>query len=264
MKKVVIALTLSVITIQASWLEGLSGLLGSTQKVQPSTTKADTHLSNTDMTSALKEALSIGVKFAVKDLSRDGGYLNNPLVKIPLPKNLQASEKMLRKIGGGKYADDLILSMNRAAQEAAPKTVDIFMDSIKSMTIADAKSILSGEDDSATQYFKNNNSAKLASVIAPIVERSMANNDVSRYYDAFLTFYKSNSSILENRSVSTLVNASGLSEYLPNQKDENLNSFVTNRAIDGLMSMVAKKEREIRDNPLMRNSDLLKKVFGAF
>jgi len=252
-------------TMQAGWQDQIDGILESVQKVQSQTTQnSNVNLSNTDMSSALKEALSKGVKFAVTDLGKDGGYLNNPLVKIPLPKSLQTSEKLLRKLGGGKYVDDLILSINRAAEEAAPKTVDVFMNSIQNMTITDAKAILAGADDSATQYFRKNSSGELASVIAPIVEKSMANNDVSKYYDAFQSFYKSNAGVLQNESVSALTSKFGLDAYLPSQKDEDLSSFVTNKSIDGLMSMIAEKEKGIRDNPLMRNSDLLKKVFGAF
>lgn len=267
MKTIIISTILLAATVQAGWQDQIGGLLETVQKVQSSTsTKGDSNvnLSNTDMSSALKEALSKGVKFAVTDLGKDGGYLNNPLVKIPLPKSLQTGEKILRKVGGGKYVDDLILSINKAAEEAAPKTVDVFMNSIQKMTITDAKAILAGEDDSATQYFRKNSSSELASVIAPIIEKSMLNNDVAKYYDAFQSFYKSNAGILQNESVSALTSKLGLGSYLPSQKDEDLNSFVTNKSIDGLMSMIAEKEKGIRDNPLMRNSELLQKVFGAF
>ena len=267
--KIILLSTILVTTsVHANWQDQIGGLLETVQKVQSpsaqtSTTSSNINLSNNDMSGALKEALSKGVKFAVADLGKNGGYLNNPLVKIPLPKSLHTSEKLIRKLGGGKYIDDLILSLNKAAEEAAPKTVDVFMNAIKKMTITDAKSILAGADDSATEYFRKNSNAELTSVIAPIVEKSMANNDVSKYYGAFQSFYKKNSGALQNESVSALTSKFGLDAYLPNQKDEDLSSFVTNKSIDGLMSMIAQKEKGIRDNPLMRNSDLLQKVFGA-
>ncbi len=267
-KTLIISTILLTTYAQAGWQDQIGGILETVQKVQSPTTSttqsSNVNLSNTDMSGALKEALSKGVKFAVTDLGKDGGYLNNPLVKIPLPKSLQTSEKLIRKIGGGKYVDDLILSINKAAEEAAPKTVDVFMNSIQKMTITDAKEILAGADDSATQYFRKNSSSELASVIAPIVEKSMANNDVSKYYSAFQSFYKSNAGVLQNETVSALTSKFGLGDYLPSSKDEDLSGFVTNKSIDGLMSMIAQKEKGIRDNPLMRNSDLLQKVFGAF
>ncbi len=252
-------------TLQA-WQDQIGGLFEKAKEVglvNSGDSSSLSGLSNTDMTGALKEALSKGVKFAVSDLGKEGGYLNNPLVKIPLPKSMQTTEKLLRSVGGDKYIDDLIFSLNKAAQEAAPQTAEVFMSAIKNMTIDDAKNILAGSDSAATEYFKTNSSSGLFGVIAPIVKKSMANNDVAKYYDSFQSFYKKNSGILQNDTVSSLTDKFGLGEYLPSAKDENLDSYVTNKSIDGLMTMIAKKEKEIRDNPVMRNSDLLKKVFGA-
>jgi hypothetical protein len=216
------------------------------------------------MNSALKTALSKGVKFAVNNLSQDGGYLNNPLVKIPLPKSLQTSETLLRKVGGGKYVDDLIVSLNKAATTAAPKTADVLINTIQKMSITDAQNILAGADNAATEYFKTNSSQELAAVIKPIIKDSMSEADVAKYYQMFQSFYKSNSGVLQNKSVSSLTKKFGLDSYLPSSKDEDLDGYVTNQAINGLMTMIAEKEKDIRDNPLMQNSDLLKKVFSAF
>jgi len=248
-------------------LDHVNNALESVNKTEASSNKKSSstiNLSNSDMTSALKEALSKGVKFAVTDLGKEGGYFNNPLVKIPLPKSLQSSEKLIRKMGGDKYVDDLILSINKAAEEAAPQTVDIFISAIEKMTITDGKEILAGDDDAATQYFIKNTSNELASVIEPIVKKSMANNDVASYYKTFLDYYKSNSDLIKNDTLTALAASTGVDAYLPGENDEEFDSFVTHKAINGLMKMIAEKEKEIRDNPLMRNSDLLKKVFGAF
>jgi len=266
-KTIILSSLLLVTSSYAGWQDQISDALGSVNEKQAPSDKKErstVDLSNGDMTAALKEALSKGVTFAVTDLGKEGGYLNNPLVKIPLPKSLQSSEKLIRKMGGEKYVDDLILSVNKAAEEAAPKTADIFIDSIQKMSIADAKEILAGEDDAATQYFINNTGSELASTIEPIVKKSMENNDVAKYYKAFVTYYQSHSDLLKNDTVGTLTTTTGLDAYLPGENDEDLDSYVTNKSIDGLMTMIAEKEKEIRDNPLMRNSDLLKKVFGAF
>ncbi len=267
-KTLFISSSLLTLQLYAGWQDQLGGLINQVQKTQtqPSKHKSDSsvNLSNADMNSALKTALSKGVSYAVNDLGKEGGYLNNPLVKISLPKNLQTSAKMIRKLGGGKYVDDLIIAINKAAQEAAPKSANIFMQSIKDMTVSDAKGILTGDDDAATQYFRKNTTTKLSKVIEPIVKNSMAHNDVSKYYSTFMSFYKKNAGILQNKSLTSLSSKFGLDAYLPNQKDENLDSYVTHKSIDGLMTMIAQKEKEIRKNPMLQHSDILKKVFGAF
>ena len=266
-KTVIFSSLLLVSNSDASWQDQVGSVLESVQKKDAASNAAEmpsVDLSNSDMTSALKEALSKGVKFAVSNLGKEGGYLDNPLVKIPLPKTLQSSEKLIRKMGGDKYVDGLILSINRAAEEAAPQTVNIFIDAIEKMTITDGKTILAGDDDAATQYFRKHTNSELSAVIEPIVKKSMENNDVASYYKSFQTYYKSHADLVKNDTVSALTASTGLDAYLPGENDEEFDSYVTHKAIDGLMTIIAEKEKEIRDNPLMRNSDLLKKVFGAF
>ncbi|NOY72705.1 MAG: DUF4197 domain-containing protein [Gammaproteobacteria bacterium] len=271
MKTIKIALVASLTfsaNLYAGWQDQLDGLVEKTKEINPVTqsdsNKTVSGLSNSDMSGALKEALAKGVKFAVTDLGKKGGYLNNPLVTIPLPKNMKTAEKLIRKVGGEKYVDDLILALNRAAEEAAPKTAEVFLNSIKNMSITDAKNILAGNDDAATQYFKTNSTNNLTTIVTPIVKKSMENNNIAKYYNSFQSFYKKKSGILQNDTVSSLTSKFGVDDYLPGQKDDNIESYVTNKSIEGLMTMIAKKEKEIRDNPIMRNSDLLKKVFGAF
>ncbi|OQX73792.1 MAG: hypothetical protein B6D59_04665 [Campylobacteraceae bacterium 4484_4] len=258
-------------TAYAGWQDQIGGLMQKAKTLQSGTSsQSDSSHSTTaslprsDMNAALKEALTDGVRYAVQNLGKEGGYLNNPLVHIPLPKHLQSAANLLKKAGGEKYVNDLVVALNKAAEEAAPKTADIFIGTIKKMSIDDAKKILSGPDDAATAYFRTHTSKELHSVIAPIVEKSMADNDVAKYYRTFQSFYKSQAGALQNGQLTALAGKLGMDRYLPSADDEDLNSYVTSRAIDGLMTMIAQKEKQIRDNPLMRNTKLLKKVFGAF
>ena len=219
-------------------------------------------LNNSTVASGLKEALKKGVKYAVGTLGKDNGYLNNSLVKIPLPENLAKAEKLVRKFGGGKIADNLINSMNKAASDAAPKTADIFMKSISKMSLEDAKKILAGKKDAATEYFKTHTSTSLEKMISPIVDKTMQENGVAKYYDTFNGYYKKyGAKYVKNSGVMSLAKSFGADSYLPSEKDENLNKYVTDKAMDGLFKMIAQKEAEIRDNPIARTTDLLKKVF---
>ncbi|MEA1914976.1 MAG: DUF4197 domain-containing protein [Campylobacterota bacterium] len=265
----IIASALGATLASAGWQDSLGGLLENVQKTQTAPTKttstnSTSSLSNVDMNSALKQALNVGVDYAIKSLGAQNGYLNNPLAKIGLPKSLETTANLVRKVGGGKYVDDLILSLNNAATQAAPKTAKIFANSISNMGIDDAQKILAGSDNAATDYFRKTSTTQLQDTITPIVKQSMANNSVAKYYQAFQSFYKSNAGALKNDQVSSIANSLGFGSVLPSQKDEDLDAYVTNKSIDGLMTMIAQKEKAIRANPLMQSSSLIKKVFSAF
>ena len=220
-------------------------------------------LSNTTIASGLKEALKKGVSFAVQKLGKNGGYLNNSLVKIPLPKNLSKAEKLVRKFGGDKITDELIDSMNSAASKAAPKTVKIFMHAIDKMSLNDAKKILTGDRNAATKYFKSHTSKSLEKMISPIVQNTMKNSSVAKYYDAFNGYYdKYGKKYVQNSNILSLAKSFGADSYLPSGKREDLNKYVTQKAIDGLFKMIAKEEANIRENPVARTTSLLKKVFN--
>ncbi len=236
-------------------------------KATTTTTKAPsilTALSTTDMNGALKEALNKGVTYAIDTLGKDNGYLDNPLTKIALPENLQKTADLVRKAGGGQYVDDLVLAINNAATEAAPKTAKIFANSISSMTIDDAKKILSGNDSAVTDYFRSTTTSDLQATIAPIIEKSMDNNDVAKYYDMFQSFYKSNAGMFKNEYVTSAASMFGYSDMIPSGEDEDINQFVTNKSIDGIMAMIQEQEKKIRENPLTQNNELIGKVFSAF
>ena len=251
--------------LNAGWLDSISNVLKET-KTNPidSTVASTTDLTQADMNLALKKALNMGVEYAVKTLGAKDGYLNNPLTKIVLPENLQKSADLARKIGGDKYVDDLIIAFNNAATEAAPKTAEIFAKSISNMSIDDAKKILNSSNTAATDYFRATTIKELQETIAPIVQKSMSNNSVAMYYETFQSFYKENSGMLNSEYISSAANMLGYGGLMPSEKDEDLNSYVTNKSIDGLMLMIQAKEKEIRDNPLSQNSDLIKRVFSAF
>ncbi len=244
----------------------LSSLANATIKTatQPSSsTKTTSALSESTVTSGLKEALKIGVNFGVKELSKKNGYLNNAQVKIPLPDKLAKVESVIRKVGGGKVADDLIKSMNDAATEAAPKTASIFIKAIETMSVQDAKNILAGNDQAATEYFQKHTTSSLQKMIKPIVQKSMQKNNVAKYYDACNEFYISHvKGVVENNSMMSMAKGFGADAYLPSDKDAKLDDFVTAKAIDGLFKMIANKEVQIRKDPLEQTTSLLKKVFG--
>ena len=259
--KIIITSVLSAITLQAGFMDmvnqGVKNFANPQNKISLSST------SDNETSLGLKEALKLGVKEAVSTLGKEGGFLNNPAFKIPLPKNLQKAETILRKAGAGKYADDLIVAINRAAEKAVPETADIFMDTISNISFQDAQAILSGGETAATEYFKKNTKDKLIKRIAPIVKESMKENSVATYYKTFNEYYsKYAKNFVNNSQIGSLAKNFGLSEYLPGNEDSDLESYITNKTIDSLFKMISQKEKLIRENPAFRTTDILKKVFG--
>jgi len=221
-------------------------------------------LDSTSVANALKEALKEGVAYAVKELSKDGGYLNNPAVKIPLPEGLNNVEDMIRSMGGDTMADDFINSMNEAASKSTLKATPIFIDAIEKMSIDDAKKILAGNENAATDYFKLRTTDDLKKMMKPIIEETIEENNVASYYDTLNEYYDSSiKSVVENESVRDMAKNFGMEQYMPQgTTDEKLDDYVTRNAIDGLFKMIAVKEAEIRKNPVAQSSTLLQKVFG--
>ena len=268
MKKtpIILSLLLSSNIAFANWQD----IAGSVLKTVTDTTKEDnvktsetTSLSNTTISNGLKEALEKGVKSAVESLGKENGYYSNELVKIDLPENLAKVKTLVEKAGGASYVKDLELAMNDAASEAAPKTASIFLKAVENMSIDDAKEILNGKDNAATTYFKSNTLDDLKKLISPIVEKSISNNQVASYYNSFNEFYKSNvKSYVDNSSLMSYAKSFGADKYIPSSSDENLNDYITNKAIDGLFIMIEKEEKAIRENPVERTTSILKKVFG--
>jgi len=235
----------------------------STDTSNTSTSSATSILDNATVSSGLKEALKVGVNYAVKELGSSNGYLNNKDVRIPLPENLAKVEAVIRKAGGEKLADDLINSMNKAATNAAPKTAKIFLDAVNNMTLEDANKILAGDENAATTYFSENTTDSLKKMIMPIIKTTMEENSVAGYYNTINDFYKNNAKeYVQSSSIMGMAKSYGVDSYLPGSSDVNLDEYVTNKAITGLFTMIAQKEAEIRKNPVAQTTSLLKQVFG--
>jgi len=199
-------------------------------------------ISESEIVDGLKQALEIGTTKAVDLVSKKGGYYNNPEIKIPLPGSVQKVEKLLRGAGFGSKVDAFELSMNKAAERAAPEAKSIFWDAIKKMKIDDAKKILNGREDEATLYFKDKTNARLQEIFEPIVKESMGEVGVTRTYQDL------------NAKVEKIPFADSL--------NLDLDKYVTEGALNGLFQMLAEEEKKIRSDPAARVTDLLKKVFG--
>jgi len=193
--------------------------------------------------SGLKEALSIGTGNAVTSTSKLDGYFKNQMIKILLPDNIQTMANVLGKLGYQKQVDNFVLSMNRAAEKAAPKAKEYFVDAVKQMSFDDARKILGGGDTAATEYFKSKTSAKLFNEFKPIVSKSMNDVGVTKSYKDMTGKYMS------------AVPFAGMESL-------DLDQYVTNKALDGLFYMIGQEEKKIRTDPAARVTDLLKKTFG--
>lgn len=200
-------------------------------------------LTNKEASGGLKEALIVGAQNAVAKLGATDGFFGNPQVKIPLPETMQKAEKAMRMFGMGKQADDLVLKMNRAAEEAVPEAKTLLIDSVKKMSVADAKSILTGGDDAATQYFKKTTSTAMGAKFLPIVKKATQNVQLAQQYNKFAEM--------------------GSQYGLVNKDQANLEQYVTNKALDGVYLMMAEEEKAIRKDPVGQASNLIKKVFGS-
>jgi hypothetical protein len=199
-------------------------------------------LSDSKIIAGLKEALEIGTGNAVGNVSKLNGYFKNPDIRILLPENVQKAEKLLRVAGFGPKVDDFVLSMNRAAERAAPEAKSLFIDAIKKMTISDARNILQGRDNEATLFFEDKTRGRLYELFKPITNTAMSEVGVTRSY----------------QELDEKIRGLPLGEKVSFDLDD----YVTNKGLDGLFFMVAEEERKIRTDPAARVTDLLKDVFG--
>ena len=270
MKKIILSLTLIsafVVNAKAQDLQSIFGTLkkevekvntqpttqnNSTVKVVNSSTESKTisaesltklnGLSNATVASGLKEALSLGLTDAIKTLSQKNGFYNNSFAKILIPEELQNVEKTLRSLGMGSLADKGIKLLNSAAEDAVSEAAPIFVNAVTSMTITDAKDILLGGNNSATNYLKLKTTSDLTKAFQPKVEASLGKVGADKVWNNLVTKYN------------TLTG---------NQIDPNLNAYVTQQTINGVFNMVAEKEEGIRGNKALRTTSLLQQVFGA-
>lgn len=198
-------------------------------------------LSNKDVVAGLKEALSQSSSAAIAKLGVENGFLGNQRVKIPLPDQLQKIDAAMRKFGLGKYSDELITGMNRAAEAAVPEAKILLLGAVKKMSMQDAKGIFTGGDDAATQYFRNNTESQLRAKFLPIVTKTVRQVGVAKKYDE----YAAKAAALE------------LADHA------NMEQYVTQKALDGLFLIMKDEEKTIRSNPADYSGKLLKKVFSA-
>jgi hypothetical protein len=203
-------------------------------------------LDDSTIIKGLKEALASGTERAVTAVAKPDGYFGNQAIKILLPNRIQQAADILGKIGYQQQVDEFVLSMNRAAEKAAPKAAVVFGDAIRQMTVEDAKGILSGGDTAATGFFEKKTRLQLFEAFKPMVAKSMNQVGTARSYKELIGKY-------ESIPFMSLASTPSL----------DLDTYVTNKALDGLFIMVGDEEKKIRTNPAARTTDLLRKVFGS-
>jgi hypothetical protein len=199
-------------------------------------------LTTAEVGDGLKEALVNGISKGSDITSQLDGYFKNPEIKIPFPSDAKKVEDKLRAIGLGDNVDRFVMTLNRGAEDAAKEAKPIFIDAIKSMSINDAWAILKGQPDAATQYLKKTTTAQLKTKFSPVIQNSLNKVNAAKYYTDLVNTYNK--------------------IPLVDQVNPDLNSYATDLAIQGLFTMIAKEEKNIRQDPVARTTDLLKKVFA--
>lgn len=219
----------------------LGGLFKKASSILSKSSSSSGNLSTDEIVSGLKEALSLGAQKSTDKLSATDGFFKDAAVKILLPQQVQDIEKKMRMLGMGKLVDNAVLSMNRASEDASKSATPIFLSAIKQMTVNDALNILHGTDTAATAYLRRTTTPQLTAAFKPVIEESLKKVDATKYWKDIFTTY--------NRFSSQPV-------------DTDINSYVTQKALDGIFHYVAAEEINIRQNPAERVTDILKKVFA--
>lgn len=199
-------------------------------------------LTTNDIVAGLKEALTVGTQNSSNQLSLADGFFANAAIKILMPPEAQKVENTLRSVGLGSVVDKAILSMNRAAEDAAKSASPIFINAIKQMTITDAIGILKGGDFAATNYFKEKTTAALTEAFRPSIDNALTKVNATKYWKDVFTAYN---------------------KFSANPVNTDLSAYVTSKAVDGIFYQVSLEEQKIRKDPVARVSDILKKVFGS-
>lgn len=202
----------------------------------------DQPLTTEQVAEGLKEALIKGISTGSDLVSQVDGYFKNPEIKIPFPPEVKQVEDRLRQMGLGGEVDKFVMTLNRGAEEAAKEAKPIFITAIRSMTIQDAWSILKGEDDAATQYLKRTTSSQLKEKFKPVIQNALSKVNATKYYGDLVNTYNK--------------------IPLVQKVNPDLDDYATDRAIEGLFLMISKEEKNIRDNPAARTTELLRKVFS--
>lgn len=228
--------------------QGLKGLMkkvaaidssGTLNKIIPGDSKDS--LSTNEVIAGLKEALTTGTNRGVQKLSVADGFFKDAVIKVLMPEEAKKVESTLRKFGLGKQVDDAILSMNRAAEDAAKDAAPIFLNAIKGMSIQDAWGILKGGDSSATTYLRERTTASLTEAFRPVIENSLTKMNATKHWNTVFSSYN---------------------KFSKDKVNTDLTAYVTEKALFGIFYQVAKEEMKIRKDPVARTTDILKKVFG--
>jgi hypothetical protein len=234
-------LMLAVITpAQANWWRNLFG--GGASSSQSGVTGLS-GVSEEEIARALREALLKGTDKAVANLGRNDGYWGDEGVRIPLPQGMQSATDLVRRVGGGRAVDAFHLRLNRAAEMAVPEAAAVFRSAVTSLSLRDVRDILTGPEDAATRYFDRTTRQELATRFRPIVSQSIESAGVTSAYTSLV------------RSAGPYANMLGA--------PDDLEGYVTQRALDGLFTRVAEEEKLLRDDPTARSTELLRRVFGA-
>ena len=199
-------------------------------------------LTNTEVIAGLKEALAVGAEKAIASTSKTNGYLKNDLIRIPFPEDAKKVKELALTLGMKNQVAEFEETLNRAAEEASKHAKDILAEAILNMTVEDGFKILKGEDNAATEYLKTTTTTSLTNKFRPIVEQATAKVELTKYWQPLISAYNKN-------------------PFQTQKVNEDLNGYVTERALKGLFTLIEKEEKNIRDNPAARVTDLLKKVF---
>lgn len=242
-----VVMTLAAAPAWAGWRDLLRSITGGESSQSSSTSASQTSgggLTRDEVVAGLKQALSNGVKHAVDQLGKRNGFLDNARVRIPMPKHMRTAEKLLRDLGQGRYADEFVATMNHAAEQAVVQAAPVFRAALQKMTVDDAMKILRGPPDAATRYFREKTTPELTERMLPIVRQATDKAGVTAAYKR-------------------VVDRLGFARGMLGDNMSNIDRYITDKTLQGLFLLVADQERQIREHPVARTTELLKKVFGA-
>ena len=208
-----------------------------------------------------KSAVGSALNAAVKELS-NGGFLKNATAKIPLPKSLETAANLAKKVGGEKWANELVTSINNAASAAVPGAADVFSGVIKNMSDADVKKVLEGGKDSFTKFLQQNSSQKLQAVFKPIITKMMSDNTFATAYNGLNSFVAGSALAKSDaaKQLKGIATSMGAGEYIP-QEDEDLNDYITRKTLDGLFNVMSEKESSLRGGAVEQGTKILQGIF---
>jgi len=227
--------------LQALALLPWTGLGNAEAKAQTSAVDLLNAVSGPEAAQALRDSLEQGARNAIAELGRENGYFADSRLKIGLPKNFAKAERILRSLGHGKKVDDLVLAMNRAAETAAPQAQGLVLDAVHEMTVSDAKAILTGGDNAATDYFRKTTESQLAETLLPVVQSVTAKSDLARSYNAL---------------------AGTLVKFGVKSEQSTIERYVNKKTLDGIYLRIGEEERHLRANPTQYAGSLVGKVFS--